>query len=145
MNFAGPILAILALVTWQAPSNGLETPTKGASFIVVNSKVPLNSFRPLSELAIPGRPSIVMSSNEFYSNDLRVGVFEGRPGIAKVTNWPHDEFITLILGDVVITDAAGKRQSFHSGDSFVLPRGFNGTYEAKTNMREIYVFGPEHK
>lgn len=135
----------LALLLWNvyplAATQEAGQP-RAKTFVAIDTKVPLADLKPMSELAIPGKRAISSASKDFYSNDVRVGVFEGEPGIARVTDWPHDEFITLIFGEVVITDAAGTTRIFRGGDSFVLPKGFTGTYEIKTKMREIYVFGP---
>jgi uncharacterized cupin superfamily protein len=46
----------------------------------------------------------------------------------ELMQWPVDEFMHLIKGQVEITTPTGHRERLRAGDSFVLPKGFSGTW-----------------
>ena len=78
-------------------------------------------------------------SNMSYGGSLRTGIFAGGPGFIRLKDWPDDEEVVLVSGHLVIVSDDGKSSSFGPGDVFVIPKGFNGTYEMKDKMKEIYV------
>jgi uncharacterized protein len=49
------------------------------------------------------------------------------------------EFCTLHEGRVRLTDDAGRSVEFGPGDSFVLPGGFQGTWDTLEPLRKTYV------
>ena len=70
------------------------------------------------------------------------GVWESTPG-----KWPVDyteaEFCALLEGRVVLTGADGSSESFGPGDAFVIPAGFQGTWETLEPCRKLYaIFQP---
>ena len=50
-----------------------------------------------------------------------------------------NEFCHILSGKVVLTDEAGSSSTFSAGDSFVIPRGFVGTWEVLEPVRKLYV------
>jgi len=77
----------------------------------------------------------------YASTDRRfvVALWESDPGILKTDNYPHDEYCFVITGDLVITNRSGSEQEFHAGDSFVIPKGWAGTWNMKTPFKKQYV------
>ena len=83
----------------------------------------------------------------FTGEELSVSIFESTPkktgevGHVKnrVRNYPYDQFVVVLSGKSVLTDAAGNAQSFTAGDYFVVPRGFDGTWEDFGVYRELIV------
>ncbi len=69
--------------------------------------------------------------------DAGVAIYE--PGSVELLGYPHDEYCFLLEGEVIITDASGKRQIFKRGDAFLLPRGFKGLWEMPQGMQKYYV------
>ena len=69
----------------------------------------------------------------------RVALWESEAGVLKSEAYPVDEFIYVLEGEVVTTDADGTRREFRAGDAFVLPRGWAGTWDMKTRFRKIIV------
>lgn len=82
----------------------------------------------------------------FQSQDpaMAVGVYESSgPGTVRLRDYPHDEFCLLVKGDLVIRDAAGEEHRFRAGDSFVIPRGFEGEWVMETVIRKQFVVAAE--
>lgn len=72
-------------------------------------------------------------SDEFHS-----GIYECTAGKWKVT-YNEDEFCTLIEGKVRLTNEEGDTQEFTAPDSFLIPSGYKGTWEAVTPVRKFFV------
>jgi hypothetical protein len=58
-------------------------------------------------------------------------------------DWPVDEFMYFLEGTVEITDSAGMTQRVTTGDTIVLPKGFNGRWKELTPIKKISVFYSE--
>ena len=52
---------------------------------------------------------------------------------------PVDEFVLILNGKLILTDANGKVQEFIAGDSLMVPKGFSGTWQMLGNYRELIV------
>ena len=66
------------------------------------------------------------------------GIWESTPGKWQVEYSEH-EFVQLLAGRVVLTDAEGRSERFGPGDSFVIPAGYRGTWETVEPVRKLYV------
>jgi uncharacterized cupin superfamily protein len=68
------------------------------------------------------------------------GIWECDVGAWRVA-YPagQDELCTLIYGRVRLTDAWGGERSFGPGDSFLIPGGFEGTWETLETLRKVYM------
>jgi uncharacterized cupin superfamily protein len=69
----------------------------------------------------------------------KVALWESEPGALQAQNYPMDEFIFVLEGHLVTTDADGTRREFHAGDTFVLPKGWAGTWDMKTRFKKLLV------
>jgi uncharacterized cupin superfamily protein len=108
----------------------------------LDSKAAVSNFQPMNDFAVKGRAIPSGSARELFvaaKSGLHVGVWEGGPGLLRLTNYPHDEYCVMISGEVVVTDATGHEETFRRGDSFVIPQGFSGTWDMKTKMRKQYA------
>jgi len=76
----------------------------------------------------------------FDGQEITALVYEAGDGMIKFTDLPYDEFVFVLNGTTVLTTDGGKPQEFHSGDSFVVPRGWTGTWEFRKAYRELIVF-----
>lgn len=72
-------------------------------------------------------------TGNFYS-----GVWESTPGKWAIS-YTEDEFCTILEGQVILTDESGKPESFKTGDTFVIPAGFKGTWETVEKVRKFYA------
>jgi len=72
------------------------------------------------------------------SGELSAGIYECSAGKWHVS-YSEDEFCTLTEGTVRLTDDHGKTEEFRAPDSFMIPAGFKGTWEAVTPVRKFFV------
>jgi uncharacterized protein len=57
--------------------------------------------------------------------------------------YTENELCVMTAGRVVIESASGERLSFGAGDAFLVPAGFNGTWEVVEDCSKIYaIFEP---
>jgi len=69
----------------------------------------------------------------------KVAFWASEAGALKAGNYPIDEFVYVLEGQVVTIDADGTRHEFHPGDAFIIPRGWAGTWDMKTRFKKIIV------
>ena len=88
----------------------------------------------------------IRASHLYFGQELAVSVFESSPkegGEMSSTNltrnFPYDQFVLVLSGKAVLTDEEGKAQTFVQGDTFVIPKGFSGTWEEVGVFRELVV------
>jgi uncharacterized cupin superfamily protein len=72
------------------------------------------------------------------SKKFFTGIWQSEPGKWKI-RYTEEEFCQLLEGVSVITDADGGSKTVRAGDNFVIPRGFDGTWEVLETTRKIYV------
>jgi uncharacterized cupin superfamily protein len=72
-------------------------------------------------------------SQHFFS-----GVWQSEPGKWKIT-YTEEEYCQILEGRSVLTDQSGHAVTVSAGESFVIPRGFDGTWEVLETTRKIYV------
>ena len=76
----------------------------------------------------------------FSGEEVVVEVYEAEPAKLKIDEpWPYDEFIYVLSGKLVLTDARGEVTQFVAGESLVVPKGFVGIWEMQGNFRELVV------
>jgi uncharacterized cupin superfamily protein len=69
----------------------------------------------------------------------KVALWGSEAGALKARNYPLDEFVYVLEGDLVTVDADGARHEFHPGDAFVIPKGWAGLWDMKTRFKKIIV------
>ena len=73
-----------------------------------------------------------------------VEVYAAEPAKLKIDDpWPYDEFIYLLSGRLILTDAQGKVTEYEAGESLVVPKGFQGIWEMQGDFRELVVIEKE--
>jgi len=132
--FAGTMAAVLCVgYSYSAdPGNGAKEVVK------IDKNAPLKKF-PSEKMSVPDKPVPEASSNMSFGGSLRTGIFAGGPGFLRLKDTGDDEEVVLLSGHVVVASDDGKSSSFGPGDVFVIPKGFNGTYEMKDKMKEIWI------
>ena len=75
----------------------------------------------------------------FKSESIVAVVFEEQPVklALKAPGMPYDEFVHILGGTLILTDADGQAHEFNAGDSLLIPKGFTGTWETRENFREL--------
>lgn len=65
------------------------------------------------------------------------GVWESTTGKWDL-NYTEDEFCYMIEGKAILTDAQGHTEEVNTGDAFVVPAGFSGTWETIGIAKKFY-------
>jgi uncharacterized cupin superfamily protein len=96
------------------------------------------------EMVAKGQQSFDGSFSEtvaFETADKRyaVRIWESGPGILQTDGYPHDEYCVVVAGQLEITDRGGGSQTFRPGDTFMIPKGWQGTWNMKTKFRKQYI------
>jgi hypothetical protein len=100
----------------------------------------LEEFEPFpEEMVLSGRSR--HSYHTFFSGEEVVAeVYEAQPAKLRIDEpWPYDEFIYLLSGKLILTDAKGEVTEYVAGESLVVPKGFVGIWEMQGNFRELVV------
>lgn len=72
------------------------------------------------------------------SGRFLVGEWHSEVGRWRVA-YTEEEYCRMLEGTSVITDDAGHAVTVRAGDSFVVPRGFTGTWEVVEPTRKTFV------
>ena len=73
------------------------------------------------------------STNQFF-----VGVWRSEPGKWRIA-YTEEEYCLMLEGTSVITSESGEAITLVAGDSFVIPRGFVGTWEVVVATTKRFV------
>ena len=66
------------------------------------------------------------------------GIWESEPGCWRVS-YTEEEYCRILLGRCVLTSIDGVSVTVKAGDEFVVPRGFEGTWEVLEYTRKRFV------
>jgi uncharacterized cupin superfamily protein len=78
----------------------------------------------------------------YLGEELVMEIYEDEPATFAVTDpFPFDEFVLVLSGKLILTDAGGQVHEFVAGDSLVVPKGFTGTWKMLGNYRELIAVG----
>ena len=89
---------------------------------------------------IAGNP--VQTTENLYlgkSDTFFVGHWDSAPGKWTIDCTGDEEYCRLLAGKVILTEDGGEPQVFVSGDEFIIPEGFVGTWETVEICRKLYV------
>ena len=88
-----------------------------------------------------GDKPVYGSREDFVSKDgeLRVDYSQYSTISLKLLDWPADEFMYFVEGQVEITDAQGRGKVYGPGDMILMPKGFSGTWRQLSPIRKISV------
>ena len=97
--------------------------------------------------AIPPWPDEVVLSgtNKHWQKVLHEGEFvvvlyESEAAVIDVSYpFPYDEYVLVVEGEVILTSTSGERQRYGVGESFVVPKGWTGTWDMPVKYREKIV------
>ncbi|MET0497504.1 MAG: cupin domain-containing protein [Steroidobacteraceae bacterium] len=94
---------------------------------------------PDADRLLAGQPTQV--ANNFFSDSTEqffAGRWESTPGRWKV-RYTENEFCHILAGRVRIEGVQGATHEFSQGDSFVVPAGFEGTWEVLETTMKLYA------
>jgi uncharacterized cupin superfamily protein len=70
---------------------------------------------------------------------LSVGLWQSEAGVLQTTGYPHDEYCRVLEGHLIVTNRDGSKDEFRPGDSFVIPKGWAGTWNMTSRFKKQYV------
>ena len=137
-------IMLATLVLFTASASGDEKKAEAPSPVRIDAEklagLGLEEYEPFpKEIVLSGRSK--HSYHTFFSGEeVVVEVYEAEPAKLKIDEpWPYDEFIYVLSGKLVLTDAQGTATEYSAGDSLVVPKGFSGTWQMIGNFRELVV------
>ena len=97
-----------------------------------------------NDMVVPGGTAFdgsYASLPEYRSEDRKftVALWESGPGVLKTNGYPHDEYCLVLEGHLIVTNHSGRREEFNPGDTFVIPKGWAGTWNMTTRFKKQYV------
>ncbi len=73
------------------------------------------------------------------SGNVSAGVWQCTPCTERIRDYPYDQCCFVLEGSLTITDDSGHAETFVPGDSFVIPRGFNGLWQMTEAYKNFFV------
>ena len=70
------------------------------------------------------------------------GFWQSETGKWRIS-YTEEETCHLLAGVSIVTDEAGVSTTLRAGDSFVIPKGFTGTWEVVETSRKLYAIYEE--
>lgn len=139
-------ISAMGIVLAGAALSADRPPAAAPAIVKVDGRIGMGALRGKypPEMVAPGQKSFDGAYREavaFSTRDKQysVRVWESGPGILKTDDYPYDEYCLILSGRLRITNASGSTQEFGPGDSFVIPKGWRGTWDMRTRMKKIYI------
>lgn len=143
----GPILVALSAIAIAGACLSADRRSSAAPEIVtvgnhLAGKVARAKYPP--EMVAPGQRKFdgtYLESIAFATQDRQytVRIWESGPGVLQTDGYPYDEYCLVLSGRLKITNASGSTREFEPGDSFVIPKGWRGTWDMRTRFRKLYI------
>jgi len=110
-----------------------------ATLLRLDPPVAADDYFLAPEKLIEGNPKqTVWLHYEDPTRQFFVGMWRSEPGKWRVA-YTEEEFCHVLEGRSIVTDAAGQSFTVSVGDSFVIPRGFRGTWEVVETTTKRFV------
>jgi uncharacterized cupin superfamily protein len=109
------------------------------SIIPLSGEVPVEESAPAPDRLLAGNPR--QRAWNFFSDAsgrFHAGRWSSTPGRWRVL-YTENELCVMTAGRVVIHGSAGERLEFAAGDAFIVPAGFEGTWEVLEECTKIYA------
>jgi uncharacterized cupin superfamily protein len=81
-------------------------------------------------------------NDTFFATDdgsILTGVWECAPCREEIDASPVHEMMTIISGELRLTDADGQSETFRAGDTFFIPKGTPVIWEITSTLRKFYM------
>ena len=96
---------------------------------------PLSDYRDVSS----GWTETEYRALDVGADRVVVGFWEGEPGSVSFDAWPYTELCSIVSGRVAVHDTLGARREFGTGDAFIIPEGWPGTWETLEPCMKVFV------
>ena len=75
-----------------------------------------------------------------HQGDFVVALYESEAALIDVSYpFSYDEFVTVLEGRVILTSLSGEKQTYEAGDTFLVPKGLQGTWDMPVKFREMII------
>ncbi len=109
------------------------------------------SLRGMTLESIPPWPDdmVLSGTNEhrqkiLHEGEFVIALYEAMPATIDVAiPYTYDEYVLVLEGSVVLTSTEGVRQEYQTGDQFLVPKGWTGTWEMPSRFRELIIVETE--
>jgi uncharacterized cupin superfamily protein len=106
-----------------------------------------DQLREMELESIPPWPDelVLSGTNKHWQKILHLGEFvvvlyESEAAVIDVSYpFPYDEYVLVVEGEVILTSTSGEKQRYGVGESFVVPKGWMGTWDMPVKYREKIV------
>jgi len=106
-----------------------------------------DELRAMELESIPPFPAEIVLKGEsenwekvIHQGDYVVALFEASPAIIDVNEpFPYDEFVQVLEGEVTLTNVDGGTATYKQGDTFLVPKGWMGTWDMPFKYREMII------
>ncbi len=89
-------------------------------------------------VANAGVPSVTEQLFSNLDGTFKAGFWSSEPNCVPIS-YEKDELCVLLEGTVALTDEAGNTETYRKGDTFMIPRGFKGTWETIEPAQKFYA------
>ncbi len=76
---------------------------------------------------------------ETEDGSITSGVWECAPMSVEIDAYSSNEMMTVLSGSLDLTDAAGRKETFVAGDTFLIPKGARVKLEITETLRKFYM------
>ena len=115
------------------------------SIVRLDGPLAAEASEPPADRLIAGTPELQLRN---YFSDASQQFFAGRWAATRGkwrVRYTENELCVMTAGRVVIESSDGERSSFGTGDAFVIPAGFTGTWEVIEDCAKIYAIFEAHQ
>lgn len=137
------ILSTLILVFAGASTQSQAAPEIISLYPEDVKKVSLDEISTSPEGEVPRGPQNQPQKHwtkTLHTGEVSVALYESTPALVEIKEpFPYDEYVHVLEGEVTLTHIDGKKQTFTAGDSFLVPKGFLGTWNMTKHFRELVV------
>ena len=74
-----------------------------------------------------------------FAGEFTSYLYTSDAGLMRFEDYPFDEYVTVLAGTATLTPDGGEPGVFATGKSFIVPKGFTGTWEVTAGYRELFV------
>ncbi|MGB6603394.1 MAG: cupin domain-containing protein [Steroidobacteraceae bacterium] len=116
----------------------------GTQIVRLDAPLDPEVSEPAADRLISGQPELrVWNAYSDGTQQFFAGRWAATRGKWRV-RYTENELCVMTAGRVVITSDSGERSTFASGDAFVVPAGFSGTWEVLEDCSKIYAIFESH-
>lgn len=127
------LLTTIACMHVQAGSGVLGLKAEGLRGLTLDSIPPWPA-----EMVLKGTNKHAMKV--LHKGEVVATVYAAEPAVINITEpYSYDEFVLVLEGEVTLTPTGGEGQTYQVGDSFLVPKGWTGTWDMPFKFRELII------